>query len=66
MTDSTTTLIVAPTLAPDAISATAAALQQRDELLARARRGKNALKTMPEGQKLPGVRHWREAKAIVR
>jgi hypothetical protein len=40
MTDSTTTLIVAPTLAPDAISATDAALQQRDELLARARRGK--------------------------
>ena len=27
---------------------------------------KAALKTMPEGQGLPGVRHWREAKAVVR
>lgn len=27
---------------------------------------KAALKTLPEGTSLPGVRHWREAKAIVR
>lgn len=27
---------------------------------------KAALKTMPEGKSLPGVRHWREAKTVVR